>query len=294
MNHSNSIHWAQLFSLKSIIFTLLGTLCAAIAIKGFMVPNHFIDGGITGISILLHEIFHVNVAIVLIILNIPFIIIGYFKIGKNFAVQSFIAIILLTFFIWIIKIPVITHEKILIAIFGGFFIGSGIGFVIKAGGVIDGLEVIAEYSNKKFGLTSAEIIMFINTILFLSSAMILGIEKAMFSILTYFMALQVSKYIVDGFEEYTALTVISKESELIKSVIVNDLKKAITVYKGKRGFLPGSFEISDDCDIIMTIVTRLEIHTIKNTIYNLDPNAFVYINRIKEVGGGEIRKLRNH
>jgi uncharacterized membrane-anchored protein YitT (DUF2179 family) len=201
---------------------------------------------------------------------------------------------LLTFFILIIKIPVITHEKILIAIFGGFFIGSGIGFVIKAGGVIDGLEVIAEYSNKKFGFTSSEIIMFINTILFLSSAMILGIEKAMFSILTYFVALQVSKYIVDGFEEYTALTVISKESELIKSVIVNDLNKAITVYKGKRGFLPGSFEISDDCDIIMTIVTRLEIHTIKNTIYNLDPNAFVYINRIKEVGGGEIRKLRNH
>ncbi|MFC3811781.1 YitT family protein [Lacihabitans lacunae] len=294
MDQKESINWAQVFSTKSIIFTIIGTFCAAIAIKGFMLPNHFIDGGITGISILIHEIFHVDVSFPLIILNIPFIIIGYFKIGKNFALHSFFAIILLAFFLQLVNIPVVTHEKILIALFGGFFIGIGIGFVIKGGGVIDGLEVIAEYSNKKFGITTSEIIMLINTILFLTSAMILSLEKAMFSILTYFTALQVSKYIVDGFEEYTALTVISKEAELIKSVIVNDLNKAITVYKGERGFLPGSFEISNNCDIIMTVVTRLEIHTIKNAIYKTDQNAFIYIHSIKEVSGGEIKKLRVH
>ncbi|MFT5884485.1 MAG: uncharacterized membrane-anchored protein YitT (DUF2179 family) [Arcticibacterium sp.] len=294
MSESEGIDWRKVFSVKSILFIIIGSLCATIAIKGFMIPNHFIDGGVTGVSILIHEIFHIDVSIPLVLINLPFIFIGYHKIGKNFAIHALIAVILLAILLQFVEIPAITSDEVLIAVFGGLFIGLGIGFVIKGGGVIDGLEVIAEYSNKKFALSASEIIMLINTVLFLIAAYSLGIEKAMYSILTYFTALQVSNYVVDGFEEYTSLTIISADHERMKSMIVNDHQKAISVYKGERGYLPASFGIKHDTDIIVTIVTRLEIHKLKQEIFKLDPAAFIFVQSIKEVGGGEVRKLREH
>ena len=294
MSASEGIDWRKVFSIKSILFITIGSLCATVAIKGFMIPNHFIDGGVTGVSILIHEIFHIDVSIPLVLINLPFIFIGYHKIGKNFAIHALIAVILLAILLQFVEIPAITSDEVLIAVFGGLFIGLGIGFVIKGGGVIDGLEVIAEYSNKKFALSASEIIMLINTVLFLIAAYSLGIEKAMYSILTYFTALQVSNYVVDGFEEYTSLTVISADHERMKSMIVNDHQKAISVYKGERGYLPASFGIKYDTDIIVTIVTRLEIHKLKQEIFKLDPAAFIFVQSIKEVGGGEVRKLRDH
>lgn len=291
---SEKLDWGSVFSFKSLFFIVLGTACATLAIKGFMIPNHFIDGGVTGVSILIHEVFHVPVSIPLVLINIPFVIIGYYKIGKVFAVNSFIALLSLALLLYFVEVPSITHDKVLIAIFGGFFIGLGIGFVIKGGGVIDGLEVIAEYTNKIFALSTGEIIMVINTILFLSVAYSLGIEKAMYSILTYFTALQVSGYVVDGFEEYTSLTIISTKSEEMKEMIVRDHNKAISVYKGERGYLPGNFKEKHDTDIIVTVVTRLEIHKLKKSIFETDPKAFIFIQSIKEVGGGEVKRLRMH
>jgi uncharacterized membrane-anchored protein YitT (DUF2179 family) len=189
----------------------------------------------------------------------------------------------------------ITQDKVLIALFGGFFIGLGIGFAIKGGGVLDGLEVIADYTNRKFGFSTGEIVMIINTAVILAAAVTFGIEAGMYSILTYFTAMKISDYVVDGFEEYTALTVISSKHEDIKSLIVKDFKKAISVFKGERGYLPSSFHIRHECDIIMTIVTRLEIHRIKMAILNEDPNAFVFVQSIKEVKGGIIKqKLKHH
>jgi uncharacterized membrane-anchored protein YitT (DUF2179 family) len=295
MDPHQKINWKSIFSFSSIIYTILGVVLAVIALKGFMIPNHFLDGGVTGISILAHEIFHVNISWVLIILNIPFIYIGYKKIGKTFAVQSTVAILLLAILIHFIHFDeAITNDKILIAIFGGFLIGLGIGFVIKSGGVIDGLEVIADYTNKKYGFTTSEIILAINTLIFLTAAFSFGPEAAMYSILTYFTATKTADYVVDGFEEYTALTIVSKEHEKVKSIIVNDFNKAISVYKGERGYLPGSFDIKQDCDIVMTIVTRLEIHRIKEAIAETDPTAFFYVQSIKEVTGGIIKKSRMH
>ncbi len=259
-----------------------------------MLPNHFLDGGVTGISILIHEFFHVEVSVPLVLINLPFIYLGYKKIGKNFALHSLIAILFLAIFLHFIQVPTITNDRILIAVFGGVFIGLGIGFVIRGGGILDGLEVIAEFTNKRFGITTAEIIMTINTLIFLIAAYKFGIEKAMYSILTYFTAMRVSDYVVDGFEEYTALTVISSEFDEVKALIVNDYNKAISVYKGERGYLPGNFDVSHECDIILTIVTRLEIHKIKQAITALDPAAFIYIQSIKEVDGGQIKKIRSH
>ena len=294
MSHYDYIDWKRIFSPATIIFTLLGVLAAVVALKGFMIPNHFIDGGITGISILASKAFHIDISLLLIGLNIPFVVIGYKRIGKSFAVQTTIAVILLVIGLNTVNVPMITDDKILIALFGGFFIGIAIGFIIRSGGVLDGLEVIAHYTNKKSGWSTGEIVMVINTLVILGAVFQFGIEAGMYSILTYFTAMRISDYVVDGFEEYTALTVISEKHENVKSIIVNDFNKAISVFKGERGYLPGSFDINYDCDIIMTIVTRLEIHRIKKAILEEDPNAFLYITSIKEVKGGIIKQKVKH
>lgn len=295
MTHTDLIDWKRIFSLHSILFTLAGVLSLAFALMGFLVPNDFIDGGVTGMSIIISKKLHIPIGIPLIILNIPFVIVGYKKIGKSFAAQTSIAIMLLALAMYFIKFgPVETGNQILVAIFGGSFIGLGIGLAIKGGCVLDGLEVIADYTHKKSGLSTSEIVMMVNTVLFIIAAIFFGLEKAMYSIVTYFTAMKISDYVVDGFEEYTALSVISAKHDLIKSIIVNDFNKAISVYKGERGYLPTSFDIKNDCDIIMTIVTRLEIHRIRTAILEEDPHAFVFIQSIKEVTGGVIKQKVKH
>ena len=293
-HNSESFSFKTVFSIKSLFLTIIGVVCAVVAIKGFMIPNHFLDGGLLGISILIHEFYHIDVSIPLVLLNLPFVYIGYKKIGKNFAAHAFLAVILLGIVMNVLPVPEITKDHFLTAVFGGVFVGLGIGFVIRGGGVIDGLEVIAEYSNKKFGLSTNEIIMAINTTIFLIIAFYLGLEKAMYSIVTYYTALKVSDYVVDGFEKLISLTIISPNSELIKELIVNDFNKAITVYKGERGNLPGSFNVKHDCDIIVTVVSRLEVHKIKKAILAADPGAFTYVQNIGEISGGIVSKRKSH
>lgn len=292
--HTDVFDFKSIFTLKSLLLKILGVTCAVIAIKGFMIPNHFLDGGLLGISILIHEFYHIDVWIPLLILNIPFVFIGYKKIGKTFAAHALVSLIILGIALNVLPIPTITKDSFLVAAFGGVFVGLGIGFVIRGGGVIDGLEVIAEYTNKKFGLSTAEIIMSINTTIFLTIAFYLGLEKAMYSILTFFTAIKVSDYIVDGFEKLISLTIISPNDQLIKDLVVNEFKKPISVYKGERGNLPGNYGVKHDCDIIVTVVTRLEVHKIKQAISEADPQAFMYIQNIKEVNGGVISRKTGH
>ncbi|MBD0824907.1 YitT family protein [Aestuariibaculum marinum] len=292
--NSEELNFKTIFSFRSLSLTLLGICFAVFAIKGFMIPNHFLDGGLLGISILIHEFYHISVSIPLVLLNLPFVYIGYLKISKNFAASSLIAVILLGFVMHVLPVPEVTNDHFLTAIFGGVFVGLGIGFVIRGGGVIDGLEVIAAYTNKSIGLSTAEIIMTINTTLFLIIAFYLGIEKAMYSIVTFYTALKTSNYVVDGFEKLISLTIIAPDSEKVKSLIVNDFKKAVTVYKGERGNLPGSYGIKQDCDIIVAVVTRIEVHKIKKAIRSADPKAFMYVQNINEVGGGIVSKRSNH
>jgi uncharacterized membrane-anchored protein YitT (DUF2179 family) len=291
---NNSVDWRRIFSVSSLSYTILGVVCAVVALKGFMMPNHFIDGGVTGLSILAYEYTHINISIFLILFNLPFLYLAYKKIGTTFAAHSLIAIGLLAILMNFVNIPVVTNDKILIAVFGGLLIGLGIGLVIRGGGMIDGLEVVAEYTNEKSGLSTSEIILLINTLLFLTAAFELGIEAAMYSILTYFTATRTSDYVVDGFEQYTALTIVSKEFETVKSIVVNDFGKAISVYKGERGYLPGHFDENFEVDIVMTIATRLEIHRIQRAVLEEDPNAFIYMHSIKEVKGGIVKHIREH
>jgi uncharacterized membrane-anchored protein YitT (DUF2179 family) len=289
MNASKKINWRSIFSLHSIVYTTVGVFLAVVALKAFMIPNNFLDGGVTGISILFREVFQIHISILLIAVNLPFLYIGYRKIGKTFSIHALLAILMMAFLMLVINIPPVTNDKLLIAVFGGFFVGLGIGLVIRGGGVIDGLEIIAQYTHKKSGFTTGEIILVFNSLIILGAAIEFGLEAAMYSILVYFIAIKTTDYVVDGFEEFTALSIISKDHDIVKSLIVNDFGKAITVYKGERGYLPGSFDIRYDCDIVMTIVTRLEIHRIKEAVTKIDPNAFFYVQSIKEVKGGLIK-----
>ena len=290
---SDSVNWKKVWSIKNILHILLGTGLAMLAMKGFMIPNKFLDGGMTGIAILLHEIFHINISILVIALNMLFIYLGYRKIGKTFAVQTTIAVLLLSVGLLLININPITTDKLLIAIFGGLLMGTGVGLVIRGGGVIDGAEVIAVFTRRKVGFSNSEIIMLINCIIFAVAALEFGIETAMYSVITYFTATRATNYVVDGIEEFTAMNIVSSQQEEIKNFLVNELGKGITVYKGERGYLPGSFDIKTDCEIIVTIVTRLEIKQIQDTLMIIDPKAFVYVQSIKEATGG-ILKAKPH
>jgi uncharacterized membrane-anchored protein YitT (DUF2179 family) len=286
---SDTIEWHNVLNVKNLMHLFLGTALAVLAMKGFMIPNKFMDGGVTGISILLHEIFHINISLLVIVLNIVFIYLGYIRIGKTFAVQTTIAVVLLSLGLLFVDIQPITTDKLLIAIFGGILIGTGVGLVIRGGGVIDGAEVIAVFTQRRTGFSNSEIVMLFNTIIFSVAAFQFGIETAMYSIITYFAATRATNYVVDGIEEFTALNIISTQEEEVKSFLVNDLGKGITVYKGERGYLPGSFEIRTECQIIVTIVTRLEIKQIEDALMLIDPKAFVFVQTIKEATGGLLK-----
>ena len=292
MSKEDKINWSSIFSLSYVLTTIIGVFISVVALKGFMLPNNFVDGDVTAISILFKEIFQIHISFFLVLINLPFVYIGYRLIGKTFAVKSLISISLMAFLMVVVEVPVVTNDKLLIAVFGGFLMGLGLGLVVRGGGVVDGLEVIAQFTRQKTGFTTSEIIMVFNSLVILGAAFEFGLEPAMYSILVYFTAMKTSDYVVDGIEEFTSLSIVSKEYESIKSLIVNDFGKAITVYKGERGYLPGAFELSHDTDIVVTVVTRLEIHRIKKEVSKIDPQAFFFVQSIKEVKGSYLKRHR--
>ncbi len=285
------IDWKAIFNPFSVIYIIAGVFCAAVALKVFMLPNKFLDGGVTGIAIIVNLEYGVDLNLLLVLINIPFLIIGWKQIGKTFAIQSTFSIFFLLIVLHFLDIPPLTYDKFLSAAFGGVLMGTGIGLIIRGGGLIDGFEVITEYFQKNSALSASEITIFLNSLIMLFAALFFGIEAAMYSILTYFTAIKMTDYVVEGFEEYTALTIISKEDQKVKELVVKEFGKAISVYKGERGYLPETFHISYPCDIIMTVVTRLEVHRIKLAIQEIDPKAFFYVHSIKEVKGGLIKQV---
>ncbi|MEI8048847.1 MAG: YitT family protein [Bacteroidota bacterium] len=290
---SDFVNWGNILNPKNLLQIFIGSAMAVFAMKGFMIPNQFMDGGVTGISILLHEISHINISIFIFVFNLPFIYLGYKRIGKTFAVQTSLAVILLTMGLLFIDLQPVTTDRLLIAIFGGILIGTGVGLVIRSGGVIDGAEVIAVFTRRRIGFSNSEIIMIFNTFIFAGAAFHFGIETAMYSLITYYAATRATDYVVDGIEQYTAINIISSQQDKIKDLLVNEMGKGITVYKGERGYLPGSFDIKTDCEIIVTIVTRLEISQIEEAVAGIDPKAFVYSQSINEATGG-ILKAKGH
>lgn len=278
---------------QDIIFMLVGVLFTGFAIRSLLLPNSFLDGGVTGASLLLHELYHFPISIVIILANIPFIVMGHKLIGKTFTVKTSISVIALGLCLQFFPYPNITQDwnnMILVSIFGGFFLGLGIGFGMRGGCAIDGIEVLAVYTWRKIGLSMSEIIMAINGIIFLVAAIGLGLEKAFYAMLTYYIATRTIDYIVEGIEEFTGVTIISSESDLIKEMLVKEMGRGITVYKGERGFHKDSFEVKHDVDIVFTVITRLEVRKLKRVVHAIDPKAFIFSNTIKETAGGVLKR----
>lgn len=283
------------FKRRLIQFFLLsmGVLSAGFGLKGFLLPNDFIDGGAVGISLLLHELTGWHLSILLLLVNIPFVVLGLRTIGLDFAIKTAVGIIALAIAVEVIPYPQITEDKLLVSVFGGFFLGAGIGLSMRGGGVIDGTEVLALNISKRSGLSVGDLIMIFNIIIFSVAAYLLSIETALYSILTYLAASKTVDFIVEGIEEYTGVTIISPKSEDIRQMIINDIGRGVTIYKGERGFGKSGHRDSN-IDIIFTVITRLELSNLKAEIEKIDPNAFILMHSINDTKGGMIKKRPLH
>jgi uncharacterized membrane-anchored protein YitT (DUF2179 family)/predicted metal-dependent HD superfamily phosphohydrolase len=280
--------------LIDVFAIIVGVFFAAVALKGFLVPNHFFDGGITGISLLTHEITHANLALILFLFNLPFIIVSYFIVSPMFAYKTLFAAVLLGVFLILAPSIVFTQDKLLVSIFGGVCLGLGVGIVMRAGGALDGIEVLALYTLKKTSFTITEIILGINILIFSIAAFKFGIETALYSVLTYFCATRTIDYVIEGIQAFLGVTIVSGLSDEIKYLLVENLGRGITVYKGERGYLPGKFEEHHPCDLIFTVITRLELRRLKNLVHEVDPKAFIFVNSIKETAGGILKRTSGH
>jgi len=275
--------------LSDSFFIIIGIISAGFGLKGFLLPNSFIDGGAMGISLLISEVTGFSLSILILVVNFPFIILGYSQVGKQFAFKSIIAIVGLALIVHFIPYPLITSDKLLIAVFGGFFLGAGIGMAIRGGAVIDGTEVLAIYLSKKTGLTIGDIILVFNILIFAFGAYILSIEVALYAMLTYMAAAKTVDFVIEGVEEYTGITIISDESEKIRLMITEKLGRGVTIYAGKGGFGKKGTALKE-IDIIYTVITRLEIARLKTEIDEIDSSAFIIMNSIKDTKGGMIKK----
>jgi len=274
--------------LKEILFITIGVFSAGFGLKGFLLPNRFIDGGATGISLLLRNVTEIPLGYLLILVNFPFIILGAKTLNRAFAFKSMFAIAFLAIVVHFVHYPTITDDKLLIAVFGGFFLGLGIGMAIRGGSVIDGTEVLAIFLSRKLSITIGDVLMIINIIIFSFGAYILSIEVALYAILTYMAAAKTVDFVVDGVEEYVGVTIISESHEKIRIMIIEKLRRACTIYAGKGGY--GERKESYDKDIIYTVVTRLELAKLHTEIDKIDKNAFIIMDLVKDLKGGMIKR----
>ena len=275
-------------SIRNALLIIAGIFSAAFGLESFLLPNNFIDGGATGISLLTAELSNISLSVLLVIVNIPFVLMAYKAIGKNFAFKTAFAITGLALVVAFIHFPEVTHEKLLVAVFGGFFLGAGIGLSVRGGAVMDGTEVLAIFLSRKLKTSIGDIIIIINIIIFSFAAYFLSIEIALYSIITYLAASRTLDFVIEGIEEYMGVTIISVHSEKIKNMIVDVMGRGVTVYRGKAGF--GKTGEAKERDIIYTVVTRLELSRLNTEIDRIDSEAFVVMNSVKDTKGGMIKK----
>ena len=267
---------------------LLGIVSACFGLKGFLLPNSFIDGGVTGISLILTELTEIPLSILLVAINIPFIILAFSTISKQFALRSFIAILILAVSVHFITTPIVTDDKLLIAFFGGFFLGLGIGLAIRGGSVIDGTEVLAIFMSKKTSLTIGDVILIFNVVIFGVAAYVFSVEISLYAILTYLVASKTVDFVVSGVEEYVGVTIISEKTEDIRVAIIERMGSGCTIYSGKRGFAKKG-ESLKKTEIVYTLITRLELAKLKRVIDKIDKDAFIVMQSIRDVKGGLVK-----
>jgi uncharacterized membrane-anchored protein YitT (DUF2179 family) len=277
----------------NVVLIALGILSAAFGLKGFLLSSRFIDGGVTGISMLLADVLKIPLWALILVINLPFIALGLRQVGKLFALKSSLAICGLSLCLALLRFPDVTPDKLLTAVFGGFFIGAGIGLAIRGGAVLDGTEIAALLISKTSHLLRVgDVILILNLFIFLAAAWLLGIEPALYSMLTYFAASKTIDFLIHGLEEYTAITIISEKSAEIRKALIRSLGRGVTIYKGEGG------REHSARDILLCVVTRLEIGKVKQAVREYDATAFILVHPLADAEGGVVKRpaaaLLNH
>lgn len=267
---------------------LIGIGIASIGLKAFLLPNGFLDGGVTGIAILLSKKFDFSISMLLLLVSIPFLILGLYKLSNRIIIKSILSITALAILIGLETFPIITQDKLLIAIFGGMFLGAGIGITIRNGAVLDGSEILGIYVFDRFGITIGKTILGFNIVLFIITALVLSVEVALYSILTYIVTAKFIDFFIEGFEDFIGITIVSQLSQGIEQEILKDLGAGITVYKAEAGY--GSTGENKDRRVIQTVINRIHLRKIHRLIDTIDPNAFVVEFDVNNVKGGVLRR----
>lgn len=281
-------------SVRDYLSIILAVLAAAFGLKGFLLPADFLDGGVTGTSLLLSTVFDWPLSWLLVFLNLPFLLMAWRAFSLRFALRSLLGILLLAIAVAWMPCPVITEDKILIAAFGGFFLGLGIGLAIRGGAIIDGTEVLAIVVSRNSSLTVGNVILIFNLILFVIAAQVLSVETALYAILTYFAASRTVDFVIDGIEEYVGVTIVSDHYDRIKSMIPRYFGRGVTLYSGRKGYGRRTGPREWDTMIVYTVMTRLETSRLQTEIDKIDPDAFVIMHGVKDVRGGMVKKKPIH
>lgn len=297
-----SIHITEDERLKKLVFkshikdfflVCAGIASATFGLKGFLLPEGLLDGGATGISLLINRVTGFDISILILLVNLPLIYVGWRQVSKSFAIKTFIAVVVFALIVHFVEIKDLTHDRLLIAVFGGFFLGAGIGLAMRGGCVIDGTEVLAVWISRHSPLSVGDFIAVFNVLLFITAVFLVNLEVALYSMLTYFSASKTIDFIISGIEEYIGVTIVSEKSEEIKESIIRNLGRAVTVYKGEGGYGKRGV-INEERKILFSVVTRLEVQKLTVEIAKIDPEAFVVQHSINDTKGGMIKKRSLH
>lgn len=278
--------------MKDTLFIGFGVFSAAFGLEGFLLPNGFLDGGATGIALLAVRLTDLPFPVLLVLINLPFLAIAFKLAGRSFALRASASIVALALVTSLVHFPDMTHDKLLVSVFGGFFLGAGIGLAVRGGSVLDGTEVLALALGRKIGTSIGDVIMVMNVAIFGVAAWLINMETAMYAMITYLAASKTLDLVVEGIEEYTGITITSPHHAEIRHMIANVLGRGITVYAGKRGFTKGAG--AHEVDILYCVLTRLELGRFLSEVDKIDPNAFIVMSPVKDVRGGIMRKRRVH
>lgn len=269
----------------SIAFAIL---LASIGLKAFLLPNGFLDGGVTGIAILVSELTGFEISYSLPIITVPFFVLGWFSVSRRTLFKSIISVLVLAAVIHFENFRPITNDKLLIAVFGGIFLGAGIGLAIRNGTVLDGSEILGLYLNERIGVSIGNIILVFNTILFIITAATLSVEVALYSILTFIVTGKVIDFIFRGFEDYVGLMIISQANHEIQQRLLTEVGTGITVYSNAKGY--GSRGFQKNTEVIQVVINRIDTKKAYRTIESLDTEAFIVEFDVNQVKGGVTRK----
>lgn len=275
-------------SLSEYVQIAIGIALASIGLKAFLLPNGFLDGGATGIAILLSKKLDLDISLLLFIVSIPFLVLGFYKLSRNILLKSTVSILILAILIGVESFPIITEDKLLIAIFGGMFLGAGIGISIRNGAVLDGSEILGIYVFDLFGISIGKTILAFNIVLFIITALVLSVEVALYSILTYIVTAKFIDFFIEGFEDFIGITIISPSSEEIEQKILKELGTGITVYKAAAGY--GSTGQNNERRVIQTVINRIHLRKIHKLIDSCDPDAFIVEFDVNNVKGGVLKR----